>query len=134
MDKDILNKIYSVSKMGILGLDEVLDKVNDKSLKKTMISAKKNYQAINLKVEDLLKEDAKDINMFTHMFNEVYSSIKLMNNTDANIVKMLIEGTNKGIIELETLLNQEPEKEIKNIAVELLELLEYQIMSWKKYL
>ncbi len=47
---------------------------------------------------------------------------------------MLTEGTNKGIIKVEEILNSETDKKVTELAEELLELLEFQIKSWKSYL
>ena len=50
------------------------------------------------------------------------------------IAKMLTEGTNKGIIKVEEILNNNIDSKIEKLAEELLELLEFQIKSWKSYL
>ena len=47
---------------------------------------------------------------------------------------MLTEGTNKGIIKVEEILNNNIDSKVGKLAEELLELLEFQIKSWKSYL
>ena len=47
---------------------------------------------------------------------------------------MLTEGTNKGIIKVEEILNSNVNEKVKTEAEELLDLLEFQIKSWKSYL
>lgn len=68
------------------------------------------------------------------MFNEIYTGIELIKCDDAKIAKMLTEGTNKGIIKVEEILNSNVNEKVKTEAEELLDLLEFQIKSWKSYL
>ena len=50
------------------------------------------------------------------------------------IIEMLIEGTNKGILKLEEILNEDLENDVIDIARNILKLLEFQIKKWKEYL
>lgn len=81
-----------------------------------------------------LGEEPTEINIIIKMFNEIYTGIELIKCDDAKIAKMLTEGTNKGIIKVEEILNSETDKKVTELAEELLELLEFQIKSWKSYL
>ena len=136
-DVTVLNELYKVVEMGVIGINEVKGHIADASLAKTMIDAKKKYEVFKHDITKLLKElgeDPIEINIIIKMFNELYTGIELIKSDDSKIVKMLIEGTNKGIIKVEEILNLDLEKNITNLAKELLELLEFQINSWKKYL
>lgn len=81
-----------------------------------------------------LKKQPEEINVIIKMFNELYTGIELIKCDDAKIAKMLTEGTNKGIIKVEEILNSKVSNKVKTEAEELLELLEFQIKSWKSYL
>lgn len=81
-----------------------------------------------------LGEEPTEINIIIKMFNEIYTGIELIKCDDAKIAKMLTEGTNKGIIKVEEILNSETDKKVTELAEGLLELLEFQIKSWKSYL
>lgn len=136
-DVDALQELYKVVSMGIIGLDEVKGHISDKVLAKTMIDAKKKYSTNKMDITKMLEklgEEPQDVNTFVKMFNEIYTGIELVNCNDEKIAKMLIEGTNKGIIIVEQVLNSKLGKDVLKLAKELLELLEFQINNWKPYL
>ena len=62
--------------------------------------------------------------------------MNLMNSSDGEIVGMLIEGTNKGIIKFQEIKNNEEitDKKISKLLNKLLELFEYQTTEWRQYL
>ena len=137
---DILNEMYKVVTMGIVGIDEVKDKILCRELKDIIISEKKVYQKYKLEISKLLNKESetpKEINMFVKMFNEMYTDIKLIKDDDKKIVKMMIEGMNKGILKLNGFKNNDMDnlnKDEQKILVELLDELESQINKMKPYL
>lgn len=141
MDRNIiiLNEMYKTVSMGIVGIDDVVEKIEDKVLEKSMLDAKKKYQIFKLEIAKVIKKNKKEpaeINPALKVSNEIYTEIKTIKTSDSKIVKMLMEGTNKGIIKLQEIKNNEKisDENIKKILLELLELLEYQINAWKEYL
>ena len=136
-DVEALNELYKIVTMGIIGIDEVKGHIEDKALAKTMSDAKKKYMVNKMDITNMLKElgeEPTEINIIIKMFNEIYTGIELIKCDDSKIAKMLTEGTNKGIIKVEEILNCENDKKVTELAEELLELLEFQIKSWKSYL
>lgn len=136
-DIKALNEMYKIVTMGIIGLDEVKGHIEDKILAKTISDATKKYMVNQMDITNMLKELKKqpeEINVIIKMFNELYTGIELIKCDDAKIAKMLTEGTNKGIIKVEEILNSKVSNKVKTEAEELLELLEFQIKSWKSYL
>lgn len=136
-DIKALNEMYKILTMGIIGLDEVKGHIEDKILAKTISDATKKYMVNQMDITNMLKELKKqpeEINVIIKMFNELYTGIELLKCDDAKIAKMLTEGTNKGIIKVEEILNSKVSNKVKTEAEELLELLEFQIKSWKSYL
>ena len=136
-DVEALNELYKVVTMGIIGIDEVKGHIEDKALAKTMSDAKKKYMVNKMDITNMLKElgeEPTEINIIIKMFNEIYTGIEVIKCDDAKIANMLTEGTNKGIIKVEEILNSETDKKVTELAEELLELLEFQIKSWKSYL
>ena len=137
---DILNEMYKVVTMGIVGIDEVKDKILCRELKDIIIFEKKVYQKYKLEISKLLNKESetpKEINMFVKMFNEMYTDIKLIKDDDKKIVKMMIEGMNKGILKLNGFKNNDMDnlnKDEQKILVELLDELESQINKMKPYL
>ena len=135
----ILQEMYKTVSMGMLGIDEVKDKLEDKTIKKEFIDAKKKYQIYEKEIVDLLNkyyEEPKEINELIKISNDLYTDMKLMSATDSKIVKMMMQGTNSDIIKLQEIKNNEPidDDDIEKLLNELLELFEYQIRAWKKYL
>lgn len=136
-DIKALNEMYKIVTMGIIGLDEVKGHIEDKTLTKTISDAQKKYMVNQMDITNMLKDLKKqpeEINVIIKMFNELYTGIELIKCDDAKIAKMLTEGTNKGIIKVEEILNSKVSNKVKTEAEELLELLEFQIKSWKSYL
>ena len=137
---DILNEMYKVVTMGIVGIDEVKDKILCRELKDIIISEKKVYQKYKLEISKLLNKESetpKEINVFVKMFNDMYTDIKLIKDDDKKIVKMMIEGMNKGILKLNGFKNNDMDnlnKDEQKILVELLDELEIQINKMKPYL
>ena len=137
---DILSEMYKVVTMGIVGIDEVKDKILCRELKDIIIFEKKVYQKYKLEISKLLNKESetpKEINMFVKMFNDMYTDIKLIKDDDKKIVKMMIEGMNKGILKLNGFKNNDMDnlnKDEQKILVELLDGLESQINKMKPYL
>lgn len=137
---DILNEMYKVVTMGIVGIDEVKDKILCRELKDIIVAEKKVYQKYKLDISKLLNKESetpKEINMFVKMFNDMYTDIKLIKDDDKKIVKMMIEGMNKGILKLNGFKNNDMDnlnKDEQKILVELLDELEIQINKMKPYL
>ena len=137
---DILNEMYKVVTMGIVGIDEVKDKILCRELKDIIVAEKKVYQKYKLDISKLLNKESetpKEINMFVKMFNDMYTDIKLIKDDDKKIVKMMIEGMNKGILKLNGFKNNDMDnlnKDEQKIFVELLDELESQINKMKPYL
>ena len=126
--------------MGIVGIDEVKDKVLCRELKEIIVGKKKTYQQYKLKINKLLtkeQETPKEINMFVKLFNEMYTDIKLIKDDDKKITKMMIEGINKGILKLNGFKNNDLDNlnsEEQKLLLDLLATLEDQINNLKPYL
>lgn len=126
--------------MGIVGIDEVKDKILCRELKDIIVAEKKVYQKYKLDISKLLNKESetpKEINMFVKMFNDMYTDIKLIKDDDKKIVKMMIEGMNKGILKLNGFKNNDMDnlnKDEQKILLGLLDELEGQINKMKPYL
>ncbi len=126
--------------MGIVGIDEVKDKILCRELKDIIVAEKKVYQKYKLDISKLLNKESetpKEINMFVKMFNDMYTDIKLIKDDDKMIVKMMIEGMNKGILKLNGFKNNDMDnlnKDEQKILLGLLDELEGQINKMKPYL
>ena len=135
----ILQEMFKTVSMGISGINDIKGKIKSDKLKESIIDAKKKYQRYKRKIVQLLKQyDTKpdDINILIKITNGLWTDMKLMNSSDGEIVGMLIEGTNKGIIKLQEIKNNEGinDKKISKLLNKLLELFEFQTNTWKLYL
>ena len=132
--------MYKVVTMGIVGIDEVKDNVLCRELKDIIVGKKKVYQQYKLKISKLLNKEQeipKEINTFVKLFNEMYTDIKLIKDDDKRIVKMMIEGMNKGILKLNGFKNSDLDNlnnEEQKLLLDLLDTLEEQINNLKPYL
>lgn len=139
-DIKILNNIFKITEMGVIGIDHVITKIKDPVLEKIFIDQKKEYNLIKIESEKLLNELAitpDGLPMMAEMGSNIMTSMELLKDgSDSNITKMMIEGTNKGIVELNTILNAEEATNKKVIALseQLLNLMEHNINDLKKYL
>lgn len=101
MDSNIIKDIYENMEMGIIGIDEVLYKVENKSLLKEMKGLKKEYQKILTYCQKYLEdhgESIPELSMMAKMSTEFMSQMKLMkDNCDATILDMMLKGTNKSL-------------------------------------
>jgi len=137
---DFLNYMYKNAKMGIIGIDDVYPKAKSKEMKELLQKQRGEYDDFcNQVAESLKKHEAKveDINIMAKVGSSFMSSVKLAeDHSDSNIAKLMIEGTNKGIIEINEKLNNIPniEKDTKKIAFKLLKIEQHNLTELKKYL
>ena len=137
---DFLNYIYKNASMGIVGIDDVFVKAKSKDFKDLLIKQKIEYEDICNQAKELLKKseaDAEEINIMAKVGSSFMSSIKLaQDGTDSHIAKMMIEGTNKGIIEINEKLNNIPNvlKKSHKLAMRLLKTLQNNLTELKKFL
>ena len=139
-DLDFLNFMYKNAKMGIIGIDDVLPKATTKEMKKLLNNQKMDYERICQDIQKVLeKKEAKveEVGLVAKVSSSFMSSVKLAEDkSDSMIAKMMIEGTNKGIIEINEKINNIPNisKEAKKIAIRLLKIEQQNLTELKKYL
>lgn len=139
-DIEILNKIYKVVDMGIIGIEEIIKKVDDSCLEKTLIDQKKEYLVIRSDTRKLLdkyEEDPKKVGKVTKLSSEIYTNMVLLtNDNDEQIAKMMLKEVNKGLIEITTIRNERKyqSEEVDKIILHILKIMEYNEKELKKYL
>ena len=135
----ILQEMYKTVSMGISGINDIKGKIKSEKLRISILDAKKKYQRYRRRIISIIKEyntKPNDINVFIKITNSLWTDMNLMNSSDGEIVGMLIEGTNKGIIKFQEIKNNEEitDKKISKLLNKLLELFEYQTTEWRQYL
>ena len=136
---EFLNYIYQNAEMGMIGIDHIKKEIQDKKLMKMIKEQEKDYQTICEETKKILNkkdEEEKSIGMIAKMMTYMDAKMKTMTDKSAsNIAKMMIEGTNKGIIEIqEKLNNYDVSKKAKNLAEKLLEIEQKNIEDLKEFL
>lgn len=103
--------------MGIVGIESLENKIESRSLTKLILNQKKEYEMIKEKLVSLCSKynvEDKELSSFAKISSDMMVKMKtLMDKSEHNIAKMMMEGTNKGLIQLEELLNNYQGKEEK---------------------
>jgi len=137
---DFLNVIYKISEMGIIGIDDVIDKVEKREFREFLMEQREEYNEILEESEHLfdaygMKE--KELGTMTKVNSKVMSEVKLMtNDSDEVVAKMMMEGTNKGIIKINKAINENnvEDEEALKLAQKLIKVMEHNLDELKIYL
>ncbi len=134
-----LNLIYQNAEMGLIGIDTVLKKINDESIAKLMNEQRREYENIcEMASKILIKYGAKEeeIPKFKEISSKIMSEAMTITGDDKKIVKLMIEGSQKGVIAIQEKLNANLSKdeEILKLAKKLLATEEHNIDEWMEYL
>ena len=137
---NFLNSIYKTAEMGIVGIDDVIDKAQKEEFRNCLTNQKEEYSHILKEAEKLFTSfgmQEKELSAFVKANSKVMSEMKLMtNSSDEMIAKMMMEGTNKGIIKINKALNENPsiDGEIEELAKKLIDKMEHNYEQLKIYL
>lgn len=139
-DVEFLNYIYQNSKMGIVGIDNIKSKIFDENLKNIIASQKKEYETIcdeAIILLNKLKMGEKDVSNMAKIMTYFMANLELLkDDSTSNIAKLMIEGSNKGIIEINKKLNSynNMNPKIVKLAKKLLATEQHNIDELKIYL
>lgn len=139
-EKEILLKLYQNVDMGIVGIDAIYNQIETKVLKKKIKSQRKEYIILKRKLSKLCKHykvTDKELGLFVKLNSELMVGMKTMfDKSDSKIAKLMMEGTNKGLIQLQELLNHynKKDKKLVKILEETLELEHQNNNELKKFL
>ena len=121
LEKEILLKLYQNVEMGIVGIESIEEKIESRSLAKLILNQKKEYEKIKEKLVSLCSKynvEDKELGAFVKLSSDMMVMMKtLMDKSEHTIAKMMMEGTNKGLIQLEELLNNYQGKDEKIIQL-----------------
>ncbi len=139
-DAEFLNYIYQNAKMGVIGIDNIKDKIFDDELKNIIATQKKEYQKIADDASSILNElglTEKDVSKMAKVSTYVMANLEMLkDDSSSNIAKLMIEGSNKGIIEINKNLNSynNMNSKIVKLAKKLLATEQHNIDELKIYL
>ena len=143
MEKEDINALDEIHKGACMGIDAisfVLDKVEDKKLKKELEREEKEYNTTKEKIEKIYPKynDGKphETGIMTKVMT--YSGIEMKTLTDqsnSKIAELLLQGVNMGIIEGRRILNKKRiNNEVEKIVSEYITMQEENVEILKEYL
>lgn len=143
MNKDVefLDYIYQNAEMGVNGINQIVDRVDHAELAHLMEEQKEEYERILEEAKEIYKKygkDEKELGKLTKISSYIMTEMMMLTKKgeDNAIAKMMIEGSNKGIIEITEKLNsfQNCDEEIRSLAEKLLATEQHNLDELKKYL
>lgn len=140
-DIKIVNYIMQNCEMGITSLKKLREVLESNDMQQELSEELKNYKSIYDKasrINENLHGDRTPVCMMQKFMAKMGIKMNvMMDKSDSHIAEMLIQGTNMGIIELNKILNANPDysnEEILSILKELLQFEENRINKLKAYL
>ena len=126
--------------MGMDAISFIIDKVEDKDLKKELKIQYTKYKDISDKICEIYPEYSEKKPHETSTMNKVMTLYgiemkTMMDDTTSKLAELLMQGTNMGIIEGRRLLNQKDiDKEIHSLVQEYVDMQEQAVENLKKFL
>lgn len=115
-------------KMGVTSIDDVLDYVHDKMLRKCLADCKDKHNKLKEEIHILLEkyhDDGKEPNAMAKSMSWVKTNVKLViDESDETIADLMTDGCNMGVKSLNKYLNQykAADEKTKDIAKRLINL------------
>lgn len=137
---EFLQYIYKNAEMGIIGIDDVYEKIDDNQFKKVLKNQRKEYEDVLIKTSSYLDkydEEGKHNGLMAKVMTKMMSEMVPLKDNKTNVVaKMMMDGTNKGIVELVEKINayNNSDKDLVILAFNYQKTLENNIEELKKYL
>lgn len=101
---ELLNFIYKNAKMGVIGINNIIENIKNKKLLKVIYEQRNDYYDICTKSIKLLSEynsEKEDISKMAELMTYMDAKMKLMKDSStSNIAQLMMEGNNKGIVEI----------------------------------
>ena len=135
-----LNLIYQNAQMGLIGIDAVMDKVEDEEVAHLIKEQREEYEQFCKDASTMLMEkygvEEKEIGALQKLSSKLMSEAMTINKEDKNIVKLMMEGNEKGVIAIQEKLNmyKEEDPDIVQLAEKLLATEEHNMEEFKQYL
>ena len=142
-NNELLLHIYQTSDMGEKSTTKLLNllKNKDNKIKKVLEDELKKYEEFKTKSEKYLKKqkiDPKSLGMMSEIMADIEMKMQVMkDNSDSKMASMLTEGFTMGTIEMNKKIDaysKDTDKDIINLAKQLLKFQEQEIENLKEYL
>lgn len=135
----LLKECDAGSKMAVSSIDDVLERVNDSSLKGLLQESKAHHEKLGNEIHSLLNQygkNEKDPNPMAKGMSRMKTGMKMtMDDSDATVADLITDGCNMGIKSLYRYLNQykaadDTSKDICNRLVSIEETLRKDLRSY----
>lgn len=107
---DLLSVIYENSEIGIHSINAVLPKAQDEAMRHELCSQLEHYKEFGRMAIDELKHENCEIPQVSNMTKLMIDGMTAVNmqvsNSSSHIARLMINGTNKGIISLSKEVNR----------------------------
>ena len=139
-DINALDEIHKGSCMGIDAISFVLEKVEDKNLKKELEREEKEYNKIKEEIEKIYPDynEGKPHETSAMTKAMTWSGIEMktfMDNSTSKLAELLLQGVNMGVIEGRRILNEKKiNKEVNAIVSKYVTMQEENVENLKEYL
>ncbi len=140
-DAQMLNFVYQNAQMGVESLEEILPMVEAGEFKEGLGAQLKEYRQIHDKAGKLLNKagyDEKGINAMQKIMTYLMIDMKMMmDSSPSHVAKMLIQGSNMGIIDAQKRIHEyesHADKEVIGLMKHLQEFEEKNVERLKVYL
>lgn len=136
----ILKECNAGVKMAVSSFDDVIDRVENETMKNILIQSKQEHEKLGDKTREILNANnysGKNPNPMAQGMSWMKTNVELiMNKSDNMIADIITDGCNMGIKSLNRYLNQyvEADENSKNIAKELIDIEEKLTIDLRKYL
>lgn len=133
MEKECIEEILKGINMGILGIEHVEDKIQDKGLIKAVLKQKKEYESLKKRI---LKKYPQIEDKKGNFMAETMLEMKTMFADDSDIVKMLMQGCNMAVISMTEVIHKLDvvDMELRTIANDLEDVSKRYEEELKRYL
>ena len=139
-DINALDEIHKGACMGVDAISFVLDKVEDKKLKKELEREEAEYNKIKKEIEDIYPKYNEGKPHETNAMNKAmtWSGIEMktfMDNSTSKLAELLLQGVNMGVIEGRRILNEKKiNGEVNDIISRYVTMQEQNVENLKCYL
>ena len=139
-DINALDEIHKGACMGVDAISDILDKVENKNLKKELEREESEYNKIKKQIEDIYPKYNEGKPHETGIMTKAmtWSGIEMktfMDDSTSKLAELLLQGVNMGVIEGRRILNKKKiNEEVEKIVSNYVKMQEENVENLKNYL
>ena len=127
-------------KMGTESIEDVLDHVKDRDMRRILSNSKRSHEKLQLEINEALnrfRDEGKAPNPIAKTMSRIKTELKIgLDDSDATIAELMCDGCNMGVQSLSRYLNQyaAADEMSKDVCKRLIKLEETLAVDMRKYL